>query len=445
MTVVAQAPATRRRVLAWAAWDWGGAAFNAVITTFVFTVYLTGDRFVDAAVPRGTPAFTVAKASLSSGLGLGLAIAGVVVALLAPVLGQRADATGRRRRGVALGTVVVVVAMLAMSFVVAAPPFFVPGVVLVCVGSVAYEIATVNYNAMLLTIATPRTIGRVSAFGWASGYLGGILLLLVLYVTLIPQGPQLLGVTDDGGLDIRICAAICALWTAVFAIPVLLAVPDVPPAPGLPRRGVLAAYRKLGADIAGLWRTDRNLLGFLVASAVFRDGLTGVFTFGAVIASTVFGFTFGQVLIFGVAANVVAGVSTLLSGRFDDRFGPKPVILVSLVGLVAAGVAVFLAHGAGTVAFWIGGLVLCCFVGPAQSASRSLLARLAPVTREGELFGLYATTGRVATFLAPALFALFIQLTGDQAFGILGIVLVLAVGLVLLVPIRGAGERPPAV
>jgi UMF1 family MFS transporter len=310
--------------------------------------------------------------------------------------------------------------------------------VLVGVGTVAYEIATVNYNAMLLTISTPRTIGRVSAFGWASGYLGGILLLLLLYVTLIPQGPQLLGVTDEGGLDIRICAAICAVWTAVFAIPVLLAVPDVPPAPGLPRHGLLAAYRKLGADVAGLWRTDRNLLGFLVASAVFRDGLTGVFTFGAVIASTVFGFTFGQVLIFGVAANVVAGVSTLLSGRFDDRFGPKPVILVSLVGLVAAGVAVFVAHGAGTIAFWIGGLVLCCFVGPAQSASRSLLARLAPPSREGELFGLYATTGRVATFLAPALFALLIQVTGDQAFGILGIVLVLAVGLVLLVPVRGA-------
>ncbi len=111
---------------------------------------------------------------------------------------------------------------------------------------------------------------------------------------------------------------------------------------------------------------------------------------------------------------------------------------MSLVGLVAAGVAVFVARDAGTIAFWIGGLVLCCFVGPAQSASRSMLGRLAPVSREGELFGLYATTGRVATFLAPALFALFIQVSGDQSFGILGIVLVLAVGLVLLIPVRGA-------
>lgn len=431
----------RRHVVAWAAWDWGGAAFNAVITTFVFTVYLTSDAFVDPALRQGTPAYRAAEDALSSRLGLWLALAGVVVAVLAPVLGQRSDATGRRKLGLGIGTAVVVVATLAMFLVVAAPSYFLLGVLLVAVGTVAYEIATVNYNAMLLTISTPRTIGRISAIGWASGYLGGIVLLLILYATLIPQGPQLLGVPQTGGLGIRLTAVVCAVWTAVFALPVLFSVPEPAPARDLPRRGLLASYRKLFADIAGLWRDDRNLLGFLLASAVFRDGLTGVFTFGAVIAATVFGFTFGQVLIFGVAANVVAGVSTLLSGRFDDRFGPKPVILVSLVGLVAAGLGVFVARDAGTTAFWIGGLVLCLFVGPAQSASRSLLARLAPPTRGGELFGLYATTGRVATFLAPALFALFITLFRDRAYGILGIVVVLAAGLLLLLPVRGSAAR----
>jgi UMF1 family MFS transporter len=260
-------------------------------------------------------------------------------------------------------------------------------------------------------------------------------------VTLIPQGPQLLGVPERDGLGIRMCALACGLWTAVFSLPLFLVVPDGTGRAGR-APGLLAAYRRIAADLAALWRSDRNLLGFLVASAVFRDGLTGVFTFGAVIASTVFGFGFGQVLIFGVAANVVAGASTLLSGRFDDRFGPKPVILVSLVGLVVAGTAVFVARDAGTTAFWIGGLVLCLFVGPAQSASRSLLARLAPPDREGELFGLYATTGRAATFLAPALFSLFIALTRDQAFGVLGIVLVLAAGLALLVPVRGTARAP---
>jgi MFS transporter, UMF1 family len=440
MTAPAPSPTWSSKVLAWAAWDWGSAAFNAVITTFVFTVYLTSDLFVDPSLHAGTPAHAAAKAALSSGLGLALAIAGVVVALLAPVLGSRADATGRRKRGVVLNTAVVVVVMLAMFLVVGAPSSFLLGVVLVAVGTVFSEIAAVNYNAMLLGVSQPRTIGRISAIGWASGYLGGIVLLLLLYALLIPQGPQLLGVPDAGGLGIRICAVVCAVWTAVFTVPLLLVVPDAPGTGGA-ALGIAGTYRKLGRDIAGLWRSDRNLLGFLLASAVFRDGLTGVFTFGAVIASTVFGFGFGQVLIFGVAANVVAGISTLLSGRLDDRVGPKPVILVSLIGLVLAGLAVFVARDAGTTAFWIGGLVLCLFVGPAQSASRSLLARLAPPGREGELFGLYATTGRAATFLAPALFALFIAVSHDQAFGVLGIVLVLGAGLVLLLPIRGAGAR----
>jgi MFS transporter, UMF1 family len=438
MTAVAAPPPARllsRPVLAWTAWDWGSASFNAVITTFVFTVYLTGDAFTG--LQEGDPGFAAAKAALSSGLGWGIAIAGVVVALLAPVLGKRADATGRRRVPMAIATGVVVASMFGMFAITPVPGAFWAGVALVGLGTVAYEIGAVNYNSMLLSISTPRSIGRVSAFGWAAGYVGGIVLLVALYATLIPGGPELLGDLRADGLGIRLCAVVCAVWFLVFGLPVLLTVRDEPgrgPAP----TGVLATYRQLFRDIAELGRQDRNLLFFLIASAVFRDGLTGVFTFGAVIASTVFGFTFGQVLIFAVAANLVAGVSTLVSGRFDDRFGPKPVILVSLVGLVVTGTGVFLARDGGTAAFWVGGLLLCLFVGPAQTSSRSLLGRLSPPDRAGELFGLYATTGRAASFIAPAAFAILTTVAQDQGFGILGIVLVLAVGLVLMLPVRGA-------
>lgn len=433
------APPTVRRgqVAAWAAWDWGGASFNAVITTFVFTVYLTSAHyFIDPSLKPGSAAYTSAQAGLSSGLGLGLSIAGLLVALVAPVLGSRTDASGGRKRWLGINTAVVVAAMLGMFFVVGAPAYFPLGVVLVAGGTMFFEFASVNYNAMLPGVSTPRTIGRVSALGWASGYVGGIVLLLVLYVALIAGNTHLFGIPETGGLNIRVVALVCAVWMGVFALPVLLAVPDPPASRGARPLGLVASYRKLGSDVAALWRTDRPLIGFLVASAVFRDGLTGVFSFGGVIAATVFGFTFGQVLIFGIAANLVAGVATALSGRFDDRFGPKPVILASLIGLVVAGVAVFAARDAGAVTFWIGGLVLCLFVGPAQSASRSMLARMAPAERQGELFGLYATTGRAATFLAPAMFTAFIAVTRTQAFGILGIVLVLAVGLALLVPVR---------
>jgi UMF1 family MFS transporter len=168
---------------------------------------------------------------------------------------------------------------------------------------------------------------------------------------------------------------------------------------------------------------------------VFRDGLAGVFTFGAIIGMQVFGFSTSEVLYFAVAANLVAGIGTFVGGWLDDKLGAKNIILGSLVGLIVAGTAVLFVPNA-QVWFWIFGLALCLFVGPVQSASRSFLSRITPHGREGEIFGLYATTGRAVSFLAPGLFALFVSATGDTRYGILGIVLVLFAGLLLMLPVK---------
>lgn len=189
-------------------------------------------------------------------------------------------------------------------------------------------------------------------------------------------------------------------------------------------------------DIVRIFRESRPTFWFLLASAVFRDGLAGVFTFGAIIAATVFGFSSTEVILFGIAANLLAGVSTIVAGRFDDRFGPRAVILFALAGLVIAGLVVFFARDAGVTVFWVFGLVLTLFVGPAQAASRSFLARVTPAGREGEIFGLYATTGRAASFLSPIAWAGMISLFGATAWGILGIVLILAIGFVLMLLVR---------
>jgi UMF1 family MFS transporter len=231
---------------------------------------------------------------------------------------------------------------------------------------------------------------------------------------------------------------IAAAWFALSALPVLFAVPENRGLPGRTKVGLIGSYRVLGQDVARLWRVSRHTVYFLIASAVFRDGLTGVFTFGGVLAAGTFGFSAGEVIIFAIAANVVAGIATIASGPLDDRVGPKPLIIVSLSGLIVSGLMVFLFHGGGQTVFWIFGLILCLFVGPAQSASRTFLARLIPEGREGEVFGLYATTGRAATFLAPAAFGIMVTIGGEPYWGILGIVLVLAVGLVLLIPVKSA-------
>lgn len=432
-------PAPRRQIYAWALWDWATQPFNTVILTFIFTaLYLTSDAFLPADVaglPDDDPMKEAALSELAAGLGWGGTIAGLLILAIAPILGQQADARGRQKVWLGIGTGALVLCMLGLWFVEPAPAFFWLGVALISAGTVFGEIAAVNSNAMLIGIATRKTIGRVSGLGWGFGYLGGIVALVLVIVFYISDW---FGLSDEGGLPFRIIAVGCALWAIVFSIPIFLAVPE--PSAGRPERrvGFFAAYGLLVRDVIGLYRTPatRPTFWFLLASAVFRDGLGGVFAFGAIIAAQVFGFEFLDLVIFGIAANLIAGVSTIIAGRFDDRFGPKSVILVSLAAMVVTGLAVFLLVDAGTTVFWIGGLLLCAFVGPAQAASRSFLSRVTPAGREGEIFGLYATTGRAASWMASATWAIFIVIGGATAFGILGIVLVLLVGLLLLLPVR---------
>ncbi|MFB2580142.1 MFS transporter [Herbiconiux sp. P15] len=438
----------RRHVLAWGLWDWGSASFNAVITTFVFTVYLTSDSFGGETV-------------VSAQLGVAMTIAGVLVALLAPVTGQRSDRRGRRKLWLGINTYIVVALSALMFFVAPDPSFLWLGLLLLAVGTVFFEFASVNYNAMIRQVSTRRTVGKVSGFGWGMGYVGGIVLLLFVYFGFIEPigGSALFGVPDTDGYPIRVTVLVSAIWFGLFALPVLLTVPEYtsPTVAGTvsgsrvaaERVGFIESYRILFRGIRTLYRESRQTLYFLIASAVFRDGLTGVFTFGGVLAAGSFGFSSGQVIVFAIAANVVAGASTVLVGLLDDRFGAKPVIVTSLVGLVICGTAVFFLHDGGQTVFWIFGLALCAFVGPAQSASRSFLARRIPEGRDGEIFGLYATTGKAATFLSPAMFTLFIGIgaavfgpgVNVQYWGILGIVLVLLVGLLLLIPVRGTVDE----
>jgi UMF1 family MFS transporter len=415
---------TRAAVIAWSLWDWGSAAFNAVVTTFVFAVYLTGSSFGDEDV-------------IAAQLGWALAIAGFLIAVLAPVTGARSDSFGRRKFWLGVNTFVVVALTAGMFFVLPSPEYLLLGLVLLAAGNVFFELAGVSYNAMLAQVSTPRTIGKVSGFGWGMGYIGGIVLLLIVYFGFISPEVGLFGVTGDNGLDVRVTMLIAAAWFGLFALPLLLRVPEyrAPDAAARPKVGFLQSYVELGRDVASLWRTSRQTVYFLVASAIFRDGLAGVFTFGGVLAASAFGFSPGEVIIFAIAANVVAGIATISVGVLDDRLGAKPVIVTALIGLIVSGGLVFLLHG-GQIVFWTAGLALCLFVGPAQSASRTFLARLIPAGREGEVFGMYATTGRAASFLAPTAFALMVTIFGETYWGILGIVLVLLVGLLLLLPVR---------
>ncbi|WP_306233762.1 MFS transporter [Agrococcus beijingensis] len=452
-------PVTRRelgrRARAWAMWDWGSASFNAVVTTFIFSTYLASGLFVDPAIvdaagEGGSPELTRALADNASVVAWAVAIAGILVALIAPIVGQRSDGGGRRKLWVTVNTGVTIVAMVGMFFVAPVPGYLWLGAMLLAIGNLFFEFAGVNYNAMLHQVSTKESLGRTSGFGWGMGYVGGIVLLALLLVLFIfpivdggAAGNGILNVPsgrDGGGLDVRFAVLASAAWFLVFALPLMLRVPELPPTGAVPKRvGIIESYRILFRTIGRIGRRAPKTLLFLIASAVFRDGLSGVFTFGAIIAAQVFDFTSTEVILFAIAANVTAGIGTFVGGWADDRFGPKIVIIVSLIALSISGSAVLFIEPKSL--FWVFGLALATFVGPVQSASRSFMARITPEGREGEMFGLYATTGRSVSFLTATLFALFVSISGETRFGILAIVVVLIAGLLLVLPVSPKPTR----
>lgn len=428
----------RKQVISWALWDWATQPFNSVILTFVFaSLYLISDNFLPAdiaALAADDPIKERALADLSAGYGWATFFAGILILLLAPVLGQRSDASGRKKRWLIVFTAALALVQFTLFFVYADPSYFWFGAIVLALGAVVSEIAGVNYNAMLVQVSNRKTIGKVSGLGWGLGYIGGIVALVIVVALTFADW---FGMDTSNGLAYRLIAVGAGIWTIVFSLPLVFNVPESAPSGAITGKvGFFRSYVILVKDIAALYRDSRPTFWFLLASAVYRDGLAGVFAFGGILAAVAFGFTANEVMIFGIAANVVAGISTIIAGRVDDRFGPKAVILFALFGLVIMAVLIFALHDTGTAVFWAGGLLLSAFVGPAQAASRSLLARVTPDGRQGEVFGLYATTGRVASFMSPLLWALFITIFGATIFGVLGIAVILLIGAIMLIFVR---------
>jgi UMF1 family MFS transporter len=414
---------------AWALWDWAEQPYPTIMQTFIFPVYLAS-----AVAEAGTDADAL--------LGVATGLAGFLLAVIAPVLGRRSDQGGRRKFWLMFNTYLLVLIMVASFFVEPRAEFLLFGLVLYGLGSIIQETAFINYYAMLKSVSTPKTIGRISGYAWGLGYLGGILLLAVaLFGFVLPE--TVFGQPATDALHIRTVFLFCAVWTLVFSIPLLLRVPEIEKKSGAKKETIVQSYVGLWEQLKSLHKQAPDTLKFLISSAVYRDGLAGVFTFGAVLGSLAFGFSQTEIILFGMAANVIAGLGAVIGGRIDDVIGSRNVIVISLIGLIVAGFGVFLFADLGVITYWIGGLALCLFVGPAQASSRTFVSRFAPEGREGEVFGLYQTTGRAISFLSGFLWAsaitiaaLFTGRENNTIYGILGLMLILIVGLALLLRVN---------
>jgi UMF1 family MFS transporter len=402
-------------VFSWCLYDWASSAFPAVITTFIFATYFTQNVAPDPVT--GTAMW-----------GHAAAVAGLCIALLGPILGAVADHGGRQKPYLGAFTLLAACACAGLWWAKPDPSSAMLALVLFAIATVAFEIATIFYNALLPKVASPDQIGRVSGWGWGLGYVGGIVCLAVLLFGFVQTPTPPFGLDRSAAEHVRIVGPFTALWWLVFALPLLLMLREGPS-----QMAPLAAVKKSLADMAalrGFVKANPAIGWFLLANMIYTDGLTTLFAFGAIYAAGTFGMKLEEVIVFGIALNLSAGIGAFAFAWLDDRLGSRKTIMIGLVCLSAIGAALLVVES--KTAFWILGVAIGPFFGPVQAASRSLAARLAPEARRGQVFGLFALSGRITAFMGPAILGTVTLAFESQRVGMATILPFFVLGLFVL-------------
>ncbi len=418
-------------VASWCLYDWANSAFTTLVVTFVYATYFSQTFAEDA--DRGTALWS-----------RGITISSLIIALISPMLGAMADRSGLRRRFLMVATLVSVGATAWLTFIVPGSGNAVlAALVLFVVANVGFEVGMVFYNSFLPQLSTPRTIGRISGYAWGLGYAGGLVCLVVALLGLIGlgEGAPWLPLSTEDGFNVRASNLLVGLWFLIFSLPALILLRDeVTPRAATSAGGAVASIRRAFQDLRRTLtriRDFKDIVRFLVARLIYNDGLITVFAFGGVYAAGTFGMDTSEVIVFGIALNVTAGLGAFLFGLVDDRVGGRTTVLWSLVGLFVCSLVAVAAPN--RTWFWAAALVLGLFMGPNQSASRSLMGRFAPKRYESEFFGFFAFSGKATAFLGPMLLGLITAGYGQRA----GIAVVLAFflvgGLLLLRVDEGRG------
>ena len=433
-------------VRGWMFFDWAAQPFFTVVTTFIFGPYFVA-RMTDDPVSAQTAWSNAAT------------ISGVIIALLAPILGSIADESGARKPWIAVFAVVKIICLALLW--TAAPGSSVAFVMLLIIlASVAAEFSIVFNDSMMPRLVSQQDVGRVSNIAWGLGYMGGMIVLIfvVLFLagspttgkTLIGMDP-LFGLDPASGEDARITGPISAVWYFLFILPMFLFTPDAAKGKSL-GSAVGSGLREIRATLREL-RHRSNILRFLIARMIYQDGVNGLLVLGGVFAAAMFGWSTMEIGIYGIILNVVAIFGCLIAGRVDRAMGSKVVVLVALslliiatFGIISTGVD-FTLFGLVSLpvisteglfatpaekAYILYGLLIGVSFGPVQASSRSYLARSVELHEAGRYFGIYSLSGRATSFLATLSFSIVTAWSGSARAGMATLLIFLVTGLVML-------------
>ena len=415
------AASSKKQIISWSLYDWANSAFGTIILTFVYSVYFTKSVAPDETLGSTWWSYAIAAS-------------GLIVALLAPVLGAIADYGGHAKRWLA-GLILLCLTMTGLLFFGTpdASSYMILGIlVCVCLANIGLELGFVFYNAFLPQVAPANIMGRVSGWAWALGYAGGLLSLVLCLVLLTGLGETLqplFGLPTENALHIRSSTVLVVIWFALFSLPLFMFVRDTPPLVPHAKQAVVKGLQQLKRTCLSV-RSEKNMVLFLIASALYRDGLATLFALGGIYAASTYDMDFADILVFAVGLNVTAGLGAFAFAFLDDTIGARKTILLSLAGLIICGIVILFAPDKGL--FIALSLVLGIFTGPVQAASRSYAGRIAPEGIVTQIYGLYAFAGKSIAFLGPLLYGLSTDIFDTQKAGLVSILCFWSLGFALL-------------
>ncbi|NDR57683.1 MFS transporter [Aliiruegeria sabulilitoris] len=444
----------RKRIWGWFFFDWASQPYNTLLITFIFGPYIK-ELLSDGAAAQAAWGYTIG-------------LAGAVIAVTAPFLGAMADKGGHRIGWVGAFSLLYVVGSAGAWF--ADPGGF--NLLLILglfgIGLIGMEFATIFTNSLLPDLGDANEIGGISGSGWAFGYVGGLiaLVLMLFFFAESAEGTTLLGLAPAFGLDpvaregTRFVGPFTALWYILFMIPFFLWVKEPANHATVPlRQAAKDAWPELRSTLRALPQTP-SLFAFLGSSMLYRDALNGLYIFGGLYAAGVLGWGVIDTGIFGIISVIAAALFAWLGGMADNRFGPKPLIICCVLILTAIciavifvsresvfGVAVAAESTLPDLVFYAMGASIGAAGGALQSASRTMMCRQSDPERMTQAFGLYALAGKATAFMAPLAIGVVTDITRSQQLGILPLIILFGLGLVLLVWVKPNGERaacPPS-
>lgn len=447
----------RKRIWGWFFFDWASQPYHTLLVTFIFGPFfasIASDYFIASGLSEG-----LADARAQTMWSYCLTVTGLLIGLGAPIMGAFADTTGKRLPWIVAFSAMYVLGATALWWTNPDGSNLWWGLMAFGFGFVGAEYALIFINSQLPSLGTAEEVGDLSGSGFAFGYLGGVLSLMIMLLLFVeqPSGKTLIGLAPAFGLDpelrqgTRFVGPFTALWFAVFMVPYFMWVRDAgPPRQG---RGVGAALGMLARTIKGL-RHRISLSTYLGSSMFYRDALNGLYGFGGTYAILVLNWSIVSVGIFGIIGAISAALFSWIGGKADKRFGPKPVIILAIWALIAVCVTIVgmdrtqifgIPLGVGSkvadMIFFSCGVLIGGFGGMLQSASRTMMVRHTDPAAPTENFGLYGLSGRATAFMAPALIGLVTTLSGSARIGVSPVIFLFLIGLVLLRWVKSEGDR----